>query len=80
MTFLWRSALIALWLVAAGNGSIGDACVDNSNCASGLCIPDGNQQTYCSRFCNDAPCTIGAPHCSPLNVVADNISLKICTR
>ncbi len=69
-----------LLCVPAGTGSLGAPCVDNSSCATGLCLTDNNNQRYCSRFCNSAPCPAALPHCLPVGVVADGVNLMACSK
>ena len=56
---------------------LNDPCVDNTDCASGLCISNPG---YCSRFCNAAPCPSNLPHCQAAGVKADGVSLQACTK
>lgn len=67
----------ALECLPAGSGSPGAACVDNTSCASGLCV---DMPAYCSRFCNNAPRPSVAPKCVALGVMADGVNLMGCSK
>lgn len=72
-----------LGCLLAGVGSLGDPCnpqSGNTDCASGLCITDNNNDSYCTRFCNAAPCPSSLPKCASIGIKADGITPMACTR
>ena len=66
-----------LGCLAAGSGSVGAPCQDNTGCASGLCLDNPG---YCSRFCNSAPCPSAIPKCVAVGIIADGINLMACSK
>jgi MYXO-CTERM domain-containing protein len=54
------TGLCALYDVVPGDGALGDACTETTDCGAGLfCLADGDDR-YCSASCDDAtPCAGG---------------------
>jgi hypothetical protein len=66
-----------LGCLPAGARSPGAACTTNTDCVSGLCL---GTPSFCSRFCNDAPCPSIVPQCSAVGIVADGVVLEACAK
>jgi hypothetical protein len=65
--------------VKAGTGDLGDACTDQSNCRTALCLTDNGGQTYCTKFCNDGICPTGWS-CDAVGQTVDGVALQACVR
>jgi hypothetical protein len=77
-----RIALLAVILAGAacgssqGNGSAGDSCKTNQDCAMGLsCYSDPFPDGYCAADCSSAPCADGQT-CAP--IAGAGVCLKDC--
>jgi hypothetical protein len=60
-----------------GTGATGASCSDQSNCRSALCLTDNNNQTYCTKFCNDGLCQTGYS-CADVGQTVDGVALRAC--
>ena len=69
-----------LGCLPAGLGALGTGCNDNADCAGGLCVTDNQNRSYCSRFCNSAPCPATIPNCKPAGITADGVVLMTCEK